>query len=188
MRVVCLFGSPRKKANSTAIAKRFCESARNLGAEVQDFTLNDLEYRGCQGCMACKAKLDHCILEDDLTKVLESVREADVLLLASPIYYGDVSSQLKAFIDRTFSYLAADYTTNPKPSRLSPGKKLVMALTQGNPDQSRFADVFPRYEYFFKWYGFDEAFLLELAVSAIRAISKPAPTCLGLPRRPPERS
>jgi hypothetical protein len=62
-------------------------------------------------------------------------------------------------IDRTFSYLAADYTANPKPSRLSPGKKLVMALTQGNPDQSRFADVFPGYEYFFKWYGFDESFL-----------------------------
>jgi multimeric flavodoxin WrbA len=160
MRVVSLLGSPRQKGNSTAMAKRFCGSARELGDEVLEFTLNGLKYRGCQACMACKTKLDRCILEDDLTEVLESVREADVLLLASPIYYGDVSSQLKAFIDRTFSYLAADYTTNPKPSRLSPGKKLVMALAQGNPDQNRFADVFSKYEYFFKWYGFDAAYLI----------------------------
>ena len=63
--------------------------------------------------MACKTKLDRCILEDDLTRVLDAVREADVLLLASPVYYGDLSSQMKSFIDRTYSYFVPDFHTIP---------------------------------------------------------------------------
>lgn len=160
MKIVALLGSPRPNGNSAMIAKHFCDLADSLGAEVKAFTLNNLEYRGCQGCMMCKTKLDKCVLEDDLAEVLSAVRDAEILLLASPVYYGDVSSQLKAFIDRTFCYLTPDYTTNPNPCRLPPGKKLVFALAQGNPDEDRFADVFPRYDYFFKWYGFSESHLL----------------------------
>jgi multimeric flavodoxin WrbA len=110
--------------------------------------------------MACKTKLDRCVLEDDLTEVLEAVRETDVLVLASPVYFGDLSSQLKGFIDRSYSYLASDYLTNPKPYRLSEGKKLVFILTQGNSDQEMFADIFKRYDFFFKWYGFAESRLI----------------------------
>ncbi|MGO8942464.1 MAG: NAD(P)H-dependent oxidoreductase, partial [Syntrophobacteraceae bacterium] len=57
MNIVCLLGSPREKGNSAAIANRFCSTAQGLGAEVKTFTLNNLKYRGCQGCMACKTKL-----------------------------------------------------------------------------------------------------------------------------------
>jgi multimeric flavodoxin WrbA len=161
MRIVALMGSPRsKKGNSATIAKRFCNMAETLGAEVKIYKLNKLEYRGCQACMSCKTKLDKCALKDDLTEVLDAVRDADILLLASPIYYGDVSSQLKAFIDRTYSYLVPDYPTNPNPCRLPPGKKLLFVLTQGHPDESMFADVFPRYDFFFKWYGFSESQLI----------------------------
>ncbi len=160
MKIVCLLGSPRPKGNSAAIANRFCEVAEKNGAEVQTFALNKLKYRGCQACMTCKSKLDKCVLKDDLSEVLEAVREADVLVMATPTYFGEVSSQLKAFVDRTFSYLVPDYTTNPNPSRLSPGKKLVFIQTQADPDQNAFADVFPRYESFFKWYGFDGTHLI----------------------------
>jgi multimeric flavodoxin WrbA len=160
MKIVCLLGSPRPNGNSATIAKHFCETAEKGGASVQVFALNKLKYRGCQACGTCKTKLDKCVLEDDLTEVLDVVREADILVMASPIYYGEVSSQLKGFIDRTFSYLKPDYTTNPSPSRLSPGKKLVFIQTQGQPDENQFADVFPRYEYFFKWYGFEDNHLI----------------------------
>ena len=160
MRIVCLLGSPRPKGNSAAMAAKFCDTADGLGAEVTTFSLNKLKYRGCQACMTCKTKLEKCVLKDDLAEVLEAVREAEVLVMASPIYYGEVSSQLKAFIDRTYSYLVPDYPTNPKPCRLVPGKKLVFIQTQGHPDESQFADVFPRYEFFFKWYGFKESHLI----------------------------
>lgn len=159
MNIVCLLGSPRAKSNSSTIAKRFIDTAEKLGAEVKTYTLNNLKYRGCQGCMACKKKLEKCVLEDDLAEVLEAVQQTDVLVMASPVYYGDVSSQLKAFIDRTFSYLKPDFETNPSPARLAPGKKVVFALTQGQPEEF-FSDIFPRYDYFMKWYGFSESHLI----------------------------
>ena len=160
MKIICLLGSPRPKGNSASIAKHFCETAEKLGSQVKTFALNKLNFRGCQGCMTCKTKLDKCVLKDDLAEVLDAIREADVLVLATPTYFADVSSQLKTFMDRTFSYLASDYLTNPNPSRLQPGKQLVFIQTQGMDDENVFADVFPRYEGFFKWYGFGDTHLI----------------------------
>ena len=159
MNIVALLGSPRPNGNSAAIANRFTETAASLGARVTNFQLNRLTYRGCQGCYACKKGLDHCVLKDDLTQVLDAVAAADLVVLASPVYYGDITAQLKGFIDRTFSYLKPDYLTNPAPSRLSP-KRLVFVLTQGHPDPTSFADIFPRYEGFLKWQGFTETRLI----------------------------
>ncbi|MBW2144436.1 MAG: flavodoxin family protein [Deltaproteobacteria bacterium] len=160
MKTICLLGSPRPKGNSATIAKHFCDTAEKLGSQVQTFALNKLNFRGCQGCMTCKTKLDKCVLEDDLTQVLDAIHEADVLVLATPTYFAEVSSQLKTFMDRTFSYLASDYLTSPNPSRLPPGKKLVFIQTQGQPEESIFADIFPRYEGFFKWFGFGDTHLI----------------------------
>jgi multimeric flavodoxin WrbA len=160
MKVVCLKGSPRPKGNSAAIAQRFCETALSKGAVIDTYVLNQLSYRGCQACMTCKTKLDRCVLKDDLTEVLDAIRDADILVLATPVYYGEVSSQLKAFIDRTFSFLKPDYTTNPQPSRLPGPKKLVFIQTQAQPEEKSFADIFPRYDFFFKWYGFKDNHLL----------------------------
>jgi len=160
MKIVSVLGSPRRSGNSTIIARWFCKAAERYGAQTNSFVLNQLTYRGCQGCMQCKGKLDHCALKDDLTDVLNATESADVLVLASPVYYGDVTSQLKGFIDRTFSFLVPDFTTNPKPHRLAPGKKLVFILVQGHPDEDQFADVFPRYAGFSKRFGFDECHLV----------------------------
>jgi putative NADPH-quinone reductase len=160
MNIVCLLGSPRDKGNSATIAKRFCETAEKLGSEVKTFALNNLNYQGCQGCMLCKTKLDRCALKDDLTEVLDAIRETDTLVLASPVYYWDVSGQLKTFLDRTFSFLVPDFITNPIKGRLTPGKKLVLILAQNNPDPNSFSDIFPKFDYFFKAYGFTETHLI----------------------------
>jgi multimeric flavodoxin WrbA len=159
MKILSLLGSPRSGKNSASIANRFTETAASLGAEIRTFELNRLSYQGCQGCYACKKGLDHCVLEDDLTVVLAAVHDADLVLLASPVYFGDVTAQLKGFIDRSYSYLKPEYLTSSEPSRLSP-KKLVFVLSQGHPDESLFADIFTRYEGFLKWMGFTETRLI----------------------------
>ncbi len=160
MKITCLLGSPRPKGNSATIAGRFLETAAGLGAETRTFTLNRLTYRGCQACYTCKTKLDRCVLKDDLTEVLESVQQADTLVIATPIYYADVTGQLKCFIDRTYSFLTPDYITSSSPSRLAPGKKLVFILTQGQPDPDKFAKVPTRYGSILKWYGFEESHII----------------------------
>ena len=159
MKIVTILGSPRSRGNSASIARRFTDAAVDRGAAVETFELNRLSYRGCQGCYACKKSLDRCVLDDDLTPVLAAVRGADLVLMASPVYYGDVTAQLKGFIDRSYSYLKPDYITNPQPSRLE-SKKLIFVLTQGHPDQSLFADIFPRYDTFLRWMGFVETRLI----------------------------
>jgi multimeric flavodoxin WrbA len=161
MKVTCLMGSPRTSGNSAQVARHFTDTAEALGAEVQIFSLNKMNYQGCQGCGACKTKLDHCILEDDLTPVLEAVRETDVLVLATPVYYLDVSSQLKAFIDRTYSFVKPNYLTEPNASRLDKGKKMVWIQTQEGPEGS-YADIFQRYDFFFKFYGFEESRFIQV--------------------------
>jgi multimeric flavodoxin WrbA len=160
MLIVSLIGSPRQGGNSAVLATRLGETARRRGARTESFFLNQLSYRGCQACLACKTSSDRCVLEDDLTEVLEAVRNADVLVLATPVYFGEVTSQMKAFLDRAFSFLVPDYFTNPHKSRLQPGKKLVFIQCQGDPDEKSHSDIYPRYESFFRWYGFEENHLI----------------------------
>ncbi|MGD9108434.1 MAG: flavodoxin family protein [Gammaproteobacteria bacterium] len=152
MKVVCLLGSPRVSGNSTTMARKFCEILENAGATIQYVSLNKLNYRGCQACEACKKTLEQCVLKDDLTDVLAAVQTSDVFVLASPVYFGDVSAQLKGFIDRTYSYISAGYADKigkPDISRLKPGKKAVMIFTQ-NAACDYHEDIFLQYKSLFK--------------------------------------
>jgi len=162
MNIVALLGSPRPEGNSAAITRRFMETAGKLGAQTQTYILNDLNFRGCQACMKCKGEMEICAQEDDLTPVLEAVRESDALVMAFPVYSGEVTAPLKAFIDRTYSFLLPDFTTNPNPSRLPSGKKFVFIQVQGDPDETKYTDIFERYGASFKRKGFTEAHLIRV--------------------------
>jgi len=160
LKIVAILGSPRPKGNSTTIVDKFLESARKYGAKTTAYNLSSMVYRGCVACRECKTKSDKCVLRDDLTQALHDVAEADIVVMASPVYFGDVTGQFKCFMDRTYSYLVPDFLTNPEPSRLPAGKKLLVILTQGFPDRNAYADVFPRYEKFLNWEGFKEIELI----------------------------
>jgi multimeric flavodoxin WrbA len=150
-KVVAVLGSPRKKSNSTALAGIVLDEAKKLGAKTEEFRLNKMKYKGCQACEACKKKLDHCVLDDDLTEVLEAVKQADVVILTSPIYFSEVSGQFKQFFDRTYSYLNPDFTC-----RLAAGKKSLFIQAQGQPDAGLYGDVYKRHEIWLTRYGFTD--------------------------------
>jgi multimeric flavodoxin WrbA len=162
MKIACVLGSPRRKGNSALIANHFLAAAEKRGAECKSFFLNGLRYYGCQACYSCKTKSEKCMVKDDLAEVLDAVREADVLVVATGTYFGEVTGQLKTFFDRTFSFLKPDFHENPQPSRLAPGKKLVFIITQGQVDEKLYADIYPRYERFFKLFGFAECHLIRV--------------------------
>jgi multimeric flavodoxin WrbA len=154
MNVVCLYGSARKKGNSAVLARRFLDGAAARGAIIEEFYLNAMNLRGCQGCNRCKIDLETCVLNDDLTPVLDAVFHADLVVFTTPVYYGDVTAQLKMFIDRSFCYLRPGYIKLEHPSRLPEPKKLVFILAQGHRDSEAFADILPRYTDIFRWTGF----------------------------------
>ena len=144
MKVVAILGSPRKKGASNRITQRFMDTAKDLGSETKTHYLNGMSYRGCQGCDACKNKAEQCVQKDDLTEVLTDLVDADVAVFSTPVYYSDVTGQFKSFFDRTWSFVKPDYMTNPKPSRLEPGKKAVIVVTQGDVP-NKHQDVVERY-------------------------------------------
>lgn len=161
MKIVAILGSPRKNGNSTTLATIIADDLANRGATVITHCLNDLSYRGCQACGACKTTSDKCVLKDDLALVLEDVHHADVLILATPVYWGEVSAQMKAFIDRIYSFLTPDFMTEPIKHRLAAGKSLVFIQAQGAQEEQLFTDIFPRYNSFFTQLNlFEKSFFL----------------------------
>ena len=158
MNVVALFGSPRANGNTATLTKIFNKTAEDLGANVQTFFLNKLDAKGCQACDVCKTKTDHCVIKDDLAKVLESVKNADILVAATPIYFADISAQFKIFVDRCYSYLEP-YETMPEASRLKAGKKFVL-ITAQNREEDMFAEVCTKYLMLFEFLGFKETHLI----------------------------
>lgn len=159
MKIVGLLGGPRPDGCSSVIANHFFETVKRLTGEVQTFDLNKLKYKHCQDRLTCKS-FDDCVLEDDLTAVLAAIRAADVLVIATPLYFGDLTERVKVFVERTNCFIGPDFLTSTNPSRLKPGKKLVFIITQEEPDESQFADVYKRYDYFFRWCGFHDNHLI----------------------------
>jgi multimeric flavodoxin WrbA len=158
MKIVALFGSPRANGNTATLTKTFNRTAEELGADVQAFWLNKLDAKGCQACDACKTETDHCVIKDDLANVLESVKNADVLVAATPIYFADISAQFKIFVDRCYSYLEP-FETMPKVSRLKAGKKFVL-ITAQNRGEDLFSEVCAKYRMIFEFLGFKETHLI----------------------------
>lgn len=169
MNVLSIQGSPRKSGTSNRIAQRFVEAARDHGADVSQHHLNSMQYRGCQACEGCHAPgATACILKDDLTEVLDGMHAADVIVFATPVYYGDVTGQFKCFMDRTYSHINPEYfyTDPSKLSRLPENKKILLVVTQGAPENDH-DDLIQRYENFFN--------LLQLEYRIVRGYELNAP-------------
>jgi multimeric flavodoxin WrbA len=156
MKLLHIFGSPRPQGNTADISAAFCRVAKQQGATITTYNLNKLTYRGCQACFACKKTAARCVLQDDITPALAAMQDADIILLSSPVYYSDVTAQLKGFIDRSFGYFVPDYWKHELKTRLKPGKQLVFLLVQGAVDEERFDDIFPRYREIFSWHNFEK--------------------------------
>jgi len=155
-KIACLLGSPRQNGNSQLIARKITETAEALGATAEFFPLYELNYDGCIACMACKKTSEECVLRDDLTAVLRAIREADILIVASPVYFAHITGPLKSALDRMYSLMAPTYLSGGPISRLAPGKQCAIVLTQGAPDLDAFANVFPTLAQFLgpDWFGY----------------------------------
>jgi multimeric flavodoxin WrbA len=122
MNVIALNGSPRKDWNTATLLKSALEGAESVGASTTLIHLYDLTYKGCTSCFSCKRKGNSCAglcaMRDDLREVLAQVLDCDVLLLGSPIYFGDVTGETRSFLERllfpNISYDAFGVSTFPR--------------------------------------------------------------------------
>jgi multimeric flavodoxin WrbA len=100
MKVLGIYGSPRKGGNTDQLLDKALEGAKATGAEIQRIYARDLTTSGCIGCGGCE-KTGKCVVKDDMQYVYPLLEQADVIFLASPIYFYGVTAQVKALIDRS---------------------------------------------------------------------------------------
>lgn len=104
MRIVVLSGSPRRGGNTAIMVNAFKEGAESAGREVEVVNVGAMNLKGCHGCQYCFTHEGACAINDEMTGVREALKTADMLVLASPIYWFDISSQLKTAIDRLYAF------------------------------------------------------------------------------------
>ena len=123
-KIIIIDGGPRKNMNTAQLLQRFAEGVKSVGndVEVKTVRLYDLDYRGCMSCMACKLKgnaQNVCRFKDALTPILEEIAHADGLVLGSPIYFGEVTGQMRTFLERlAFPWLSYNDYSMTAPKRM----------------------------------------------------------------------
>ena len=115
MKVYAINGSPRKNNNTATLLKKALEGvkASTPNTETEIINLYDLKYTGCKSCFACKLidgkSYGKCAVRDDLYDVFEKLSKADGIIFGSPVYFGDITGQLRSFLERfAFPYLVYD--------------------------------------------------------------------------------
>ena len=107
-RVIVISTSLRHGSNSDMLADKFVEGAKAAGNEVEKISLSDKSIQFCKGCFGCQ-KLGKCVIKDDVNEIMAKVLEADVVAWATPIYYYEMSGQMKTLIDRMNAMYSQDY-------------------------------------------------------------------------------
>lgn len=115
-KIVILNGSPRKNGNTSELIKSFAKGAQESGNIVTEFFLNEMNIHGCLGCFCGGKNPDSpCVQKDDMLIIYPDYKAADIVVLASPLYYWTISGQLKTAFDRLFAVAECDKDyRNPK--------------------------------------------------------------------------
>ena len=106
--VLMISTSLRHPSNSDTLADAFLNGAEDAGNTVEKISLQGKTIAFCKGCLACQ-NLGHCVINDDALVITKKIKHADVVVWATPIYYYEMSGQMKTMIDRANSLYNADY-------------------------------------------------------------------------------
>ena len=138
-KIIIIDGGPRRAMNTARMLQQFAEGAKSVNEEVEikSFRLYDLDYKGCMSCMACKVKgkaANICKFKDPLTPILEEIAQADGLVLGSPVYFGDVTGQMRTFLERLcFPWLSYNDYSMTAPKRMP---VVLIETMNGTPERN----------------------------------------------------
>lgn len=108
-KIVILNGSPRKTGNTSALVTEFMKGAEESGNTLTEFFLDRMDIHGCKGCFGGHSSREcPCVQKDDMDKIYPAVRDCDVIVFATPLYYWNMSGQIRTAIDRLFALEEGD--------------------------------------------------------------------------------
>lgn len=144
-KILVLNGSPRPNGNTSVLVSSFIEGAETMGAEVERFDLHRMQIRPCLGCLCGgRNKEFPCVQADGMQDIYRAFHTADVISLASPLYFWTICGQLKIVIDRLFAIAECD------PDHKFPAKECVLLMAaEGNG----FEESVFWYEHLLKYIG-----------------------------------
>ena len=126
--VLVLLGSPRKKGNSATLAEHIIKGAESKNLKVETVYLHGMEIAPCQACYACqKQNSKGCAIDDDMQTIYPKLIKNDVWVIASPVYWFNMSAQTKLFMDRCFALLAHE-------KKAFANKRVAIAMSYADPD------------------------------------------------------
>ncbi len=134
MKVLGIFGSPRRGGNTDLLLEEALKGAEKEGAEVERLYISDLRITSCTACHGCD-ETGKCIIQDDMQEIYPKLLEADIILLASPIFFYGISGWAKAFVDRSQALWVRKYMLKDpsmgKERRRRKGFFISIGATQG---------------------------------------------------------
>ena len=150
-KVVIVLGSPRKESNTHILVKEAQKGFDYSNIQSEVFFINDMNVRGCQACYFCKKNnVPKCKIKDDMQKIYKAVEESNGILIASPIYFGGVTSQTKILLDRFFPYIDMNVS-----AKINKGKKASFIFTQNQPYPELFISNINSFKDMFAYMGFE---------------------------------
>ncbi len=156
-KIYILNGSPRKDWNTGKMCKSFAKGVEDSGDFAEIINLYDVDFKGCRSCFACKLKrgknYGKCAYPDELKQVLEKITYGDGIVLASPIYFGEVTGVMKSFIERLFFPFFkydANYTTIP-PKKLKTAVIYTMNVDEKIFEENYLANGAGPIAFFERW-------------------------------------
>jgi multimeric flavodoxin WrbA len=127
-RILVIAASPRANGNSNILASKAAEGVNACGGQADLVLIGNLRIAPCNGCDACRANPDAgCVINDEMQPLYPKIRDAEGLIFATPVYWFNMSAQIKAFIDRS-------YAIQGKDSWAFTGKDVGVILTYGDTD------------------------------------------------------
>ena len=154
MNIIAFNASPRENGNTAWIINKILEGAKENGAETRIFHSGKLNIKPCIGCLCCKKGGQECIIRDDMQKLYKKIKDADALILGSPVYMGQMSGQAKIFTDRLFAHFSPRFSPHFKEGSVKK-KRLLLVFDQGNPDAEKFRAYFDYTRSMFQMLEFD---------------------------------
>ena len=152
-KLIAINGSPRLNCNTAELLQHATKGAQDAGAETEIVNLYALNFKGCMSCFASKLKSrphGSCAMEDDLSPVLEKVKDVDAIIFGSPIYFMNLSAGMIAFIERLFfsNYIYSDEIPTVFPKKLPSAFIYTMNMTEKHFEQLGMKERLGTYELF----------------------------------------
>jgi multimeric flavodoxin WrbA len=165
--ILIIKSSPRKNGNSSVLADQVALGAKEKGAQVESVQVDEMNIHPCDACDFCQETNGVCVIQDDMQTLYPKIQHADVLVLASPIYWFTISAQLKLCIDRWYAF-------QPIRQEVWPGKKIGIVLTYGDSDpyDSGAVNAIHTYQSMFRYLGVEIAGMVYGSASDIGDAAK----------------